>query len=111
MKDIDLVAHRSVTRCAPLDFPPIRRADNKFFFLKLILEKLVLVVWATSFFFGRLVFVGNNNTHGRNEMGIILQQQQLQEEDQMADAKPSTSSAQNRKNFPFEKRIAFARNQ
>ena len=65
MKDIDLVAHRSVTRCAPLDFPPIRRADNKFFFLKLILEKLVLVVWATSFFFGRLVFVGNNNTHTR----------------------------------------------
>ena len=37
-------------------------------------------------------------------MGIILQQQQLQEEDQMADAKPSTSSAQNRKNFPFEKK-------
>ena len=37
-------------------------------------------------------------------MGIILQQQLQEEEDQMAEAKPSTSSAQNRKNFPFEKK-------
>ena len=29
---VDLVACRSVTRCAPLDFP---RADNKFFFFSI----------------------------------------------------------------------------